>query len=52
MNVNEVNSSVAAFYHNKIQNKYENNDVNLQVNDSNSTYATVQQKKKLFWIFN
>lgn len=43
MNVNEVNSSVAAFYHNKIQNKYENNDVNLQVNDSNSTYATVQQ---------
>ncbi len=43
MNVNELNMSVSSFYQQQIQKRYNNNDVNLQVNDSNSVYATMQQ---------
>lgn len=42
MNVSELNNN-SVFYQNRIQRKYENTDVNLQVSDSNSTYATVQK---------
>lgn len=43
MNVNELTQSVSNYYHNQIKRNNTNNDVNLQVNDSNSVYATMQQ---------
>lgn len=43
MNVNELNRSVSNFYKQQLKRSYNNNDVNLQVNDSNSQYATMQQ---------
>ena len=42
MNVNDINQSVSNYYQQQIKKKY-SNDVNLQVNDSNSVYATMQQ---------
>ena len=42
MNVNEINQSFSNYYQNQIKQKI-NNSVNLQVSDSNSVYATMQQ---------
>ena len=43
MNVNELTQSYNNFYRQQLKRKNTNNDVNLQVNDSNSVYATVQK---------
>ena len=43
MNVNELTQSYNNFYRQQLKRKNSNNDVNLQVNDSNSVYATVQK---------
>ena len=43
MNVNELTQSFSNYYHSQIKKKYNNSDVNLQVNESNSVYATMQQ---------
>ena len=42
MNVNEINQSESRYNQQQIK-KRDTNDVNLQVNDSNSVYATMQQ---------
>ena len=43
MNVNELSQSFTNYYKHQIKRSYNNNDVNLQVNDSNSVYAPMQQ---------
>ena len=42
MNVNELNQSFSNFYQQKMKRNY-NNDINVQVNDSNAVYATTMQ---------
>ncbi len=51
MNVNEINQSFSNFYQQQIKQKY-NNDVNLQVSDSNSVYSTMQQEDFASTIWN
>ena len=51
MNVNEINQSFSNFYQQQIKQKY-NNDVNLQVSDSNSVYSTMQQEDFATTIWN
>lgn len=43
MNVNGLYNNNSVLFQNRVNKRYEDNEVNLQVNDSNSTYATVQQ---------
>lgn len=43
MNINELNQSASSFYNQKLNNKSKN-EVNLQVSDSNSVYATMQKE--------
>lgn len=43
MNINELNRSLSSFYNQKLNNKSKN-EVNLQVSDSNSVYATIQKE--------
>ena len=43
MNVSELNQGVSPFYQQKLSVKHSGSDVNVQVNDSNSVYATMQK---------
>ena len=43
MNVNELSQAVSNYYKHQMKRSYNNNDVNLQVSDSNSVYAPMQQ---------
>lgn len=52
MNVNEINQSFSNYYQQQIKKRYNNNDVNLQVSDSNSVYATLQQEDFASTIWN
>ena len=51
MNVNEITQSVSNYYQQQIK-KRDANDVNLQVNDSNSVYATMHQEDFASTIWN
>ena len=51
MNVNEITQSVSNYYQQQIKKRYAS-DVNLQVNDSNSVYATMQQEDFASTIWN
>ena len=43
MNVNALNQSVMTQYQQRLKRKAETSEVNLQVNNSSSGYATIQQ---------
>ena len=47
MNVNEINQSFSNYYQQQIKRSYNNNDVNLQVSDSNSVYAPLPRANQI-----